>query len=113
MCRCHASHLLWGIRFIQWLPGGFTLITRRFSHYELREWKAVVELGDPGDELSGEGHPSLLCRDAEAVMLAAILQSHRRPTVAYMPAVPSLSYLLHLNIPIALMQTHHSFLKLL
>src|SRR6266496_6136840 len=66
--------LLRGIRGLPWLLGGCTLITTCLDHFELRQWKALVERGDPGDELSGEGNPRLLCRDEEAVMLAAILQ---------------------------------------
>jgi hypothetical protein len=66
----------------------------------------LVELFDTSDEISGEINPGMLCPDEEAVMLAAILQSHRNPTVAYMPAMQTLSCLLHINITIAQTRTH-------
>jgi hypothetical protein len=113
MFHCNERLLRRGIRFLQWLAGCFTPITRRFDHFELRQGKALVELFDPRDKISGEGNPRLLCRDEEAVMLAAILQSHRNPTVASMPDMQSFSCLLHVHISIAQIRTHHYFLSLL
>ena len=91
MFHCNERLLRRGIRFLQWLAGCFTPITRRFDHCELRQGNALVELCDPGDEFSGEIHPGMLCPDEEAMMLAAILQSHRNPTVACMLGMPFLS----------------------
>ena len=101
------------MRCIHLLSGCCTLITTCFDHFELRKGEALVQLFDPGDELSGEIHPGMLLLDEEAIMLAAILQSHRNPTVASMPAMQYLSCLLHINISITQTRTHQYFLRLL
>jgi hypothetical protein len=69
------------IRRIQLLPRGLldafsALITRCLDNFELREWEALVELFDAGDEIRGESNPPILCSDKKPLMLAAILKSH-------------------------------------
>jgi hypothetical protein len=54
----------------------FALITPCFGDFEIREWDALVELFDPGDELRGESNPLSLCNGKKLLMLAAILESH-------------------------------------
>ncbi len=54
---------------------GFTLITRGFDHFEIRQREALVERVDAGDQLRGHINPPMVGHGQNPLMRAAMVVS--------------------------------------
>lgn len=74
----HVSHAR-SARRLRRLFAGFTLITPGFNHFKTRQWEALIESVDTGDQRSGYLGPPLVGHGQQPLMRAAIVERHSLP----------------------------------